>query len=88
MAIMQTEDAARQRAYIESKGLGEVIFSHEQDDTLCVQYHPKEIKGGMIPEIDSHSLIPPRYTSESQPCNIPLLSVARLRTWLQLIQLL
>ena len=42
---MQTEDAARRRAYIESKGLGEVIFSYEQDDALCVQCHPKEIKG-------------------------------------------
>ena len=29
MAIMQTEDAARRRAYIELKGLGEVIFSDE-----------------------------------------------------------
>jgi len=45
MVIMQTENAARRRAYIESKGLGKVIFIHEQDDALCVQYHPKGIKG-------------------------------------------
>ena len=42
---MQTEDAARRQAYIESKGLGKAIFSREQDDALCVQYHPKGIKG-------------------------------------------
>lgn len=42
---MQTEDAARRRAYIEPKGLGRVIFSHEQDNALCVQYHPKGVKG-------------------------------------------
>ena len=36
--------------------------------------------GGMMPARFS-----PRHTPESQPCNIPLLSVARLRTRLQLI---
>jgi len=45
VVIMQTEDTARQRVYIESKGLGKVIFSHEQDDALYVQYHSKGIKG-------------------------------------------
>ncbi|OCL14231.1 hypothetical protein AOQ84DRAFT_309289, partial [Glonium stellatum] len=58
MIIMQTEDAARRREYIESKELAKVIFSHEQDDAICVQYHPKGIKGGIMPELDSHRVTP------------------------------
>ncbi|KAF2237804.1 hypothetical protein EV356DRAFT_509686 [Viridothelium virens] len=54
MIIMQTKDAAKQRARIESRGLAKVIYTHDQDDSLCVQYHPKGIKGGMMPELDSH----------------------------------
>jgi hypothetical protein len=42
---MQTSNAAAWRSCLESKGLAKVIFSHEGDDFVCVQYHPKGIKG-------------------------------------------
>ncbi|PGG95402.1 hypothetical protein AJ79_10076 [Helicocarpus griseus UAMH5409] len=58
MIIMQTADARRQRTHIESEGLGKVIFSHEHTDSICIQYHPKGIKGGVIPELDSHEVTP------------------------------
>ncbi|KAF2193873.1 hypothetical protein K469DRAFT_548688 [Zopfia rhizophila CBS 207.26] len=58
MIIMQTADAKRRREYIESKGLGKVIFSYDHKDSVCVQYHPKGIKGGMMPELDSHTSSP------------------------------
>ena len=49
MVIMQTGDAGARRAYIESRGLGRVIYSHEDKsalgDSVCVQYHPKRIPG-------------------------------------------
>jgi hypothetical protein len=45
MLIMQTADAAARRSYLEEKGLAKVIFSHEGDDFVCVQYHPKGMKG-------------------------------------------
>ena len=45
MLIMQTEDAAKRREYIESKQLAKVIWSHETEDSVSVQYHPKGIKG-------------------------------------------
>jgi hypothetical protein len=45
MIIMQTEDAKKRREYIKSKELAKVIFEHEHDDAMCVQYHPKGIKG-------------------------------------------
>ncbi|RJE27612.1 hypothetical protein PHISCL_00037 [Aspergillus sclerotialis] len=54
MIIMQTTDAVARRSYIESNNLGKVIYSHEHDDAVCIQYHPKGIKGGIIPELDSH----------------------------------
>jgi len=54
MVIMQNEDAAARRNYITSSGLGKVIFEHEEDDVVCVQYNPKGMKGGMMPELDSH----------------------------------
>ncbi|KAH4070375.1 hypothetical protein HBH50_098090 [Parastagonospora nodorum] len=53
MIIMQTEDAKKQRDHIKSKGLAKVIFEHEHGDAVCVQYHPKGIRGGMMPELDS-----------------------------------
>ncbi|EER24356.1 hypothetical protein CPC735_057260 [Coccidioides posadasii C735 delta SOWgp] len=58
MIIMQTMDADWRRAFIESKGLGKVIFSHRLPDSVCIQYHPKRIKGGMMPELDSHRATP------------------------------
>jgi hypothetical protein len=45
MIIMQTEDAKRRKDHIEEKGLAKVIFGHEDGDVVCVQYHPKGIKG-------------------------------------------
>ncbi|KAI9709946.1 MAG: hypothetical protein M1820_003024 [Bogoriella megaspora] len=54
MVIMQTTNAAKQKERIEAKGLAKVIYTHEEDDSICVQYHPKGIKGGIIPELDSH----------------------------------
>jgi hypothetical protein len=54
MIIMQNSDAAAARSHIESEGLAKVIFSHEGEDSICVQYHPKGIKGGIMPELDSH----------------------------------
>ena len=66
MIIMQTGDAVARRKEIE-KGGRKVIFSHAfdngysiwdegrgRDKGWCVQYHPKGIKGGVIPELDSH----------------------------------
>ena len=45
MIIMQTMNADKRRAYIESKGLSKVIYSYQHDDVHCIQYHPKGIKG-------------------------------------------
>ena len=45
MIIMQNTDAAARRSFIESRGLSKVIFSHEHDDHVCIQYHPKGIPG-------------------------------------------
>jgi hypothetical protein len=45
MIIMQTSDAAARRSFIESRGLAKVIYSHEHDDAVCIQYHPKGIPG-------------------------------------------
>jgi hypothetical protein len=58
MIVMQTIDALAQRSRIESKRLAKVIYSHELDDSVCIQYHPKGIKGGMMPELDSHHTTP------------------------------
>ncbi|KIW93206.1 uncharacterized protein Z519_05811 [Cladophialophora bantiana CBS 173.52] len=55
MIIMQTLDAAARRKYIESRNLAKVIFNHPHGDVECVQYHPKGIAGGMMPELDSHA---------------------------------
>ncbi|KAK5073587.1 hypothetical protein LTR64_007277 [Lithohypha guttulata] len=55
MIIMQTIDAAARRKAIEAKKLAKVIYGHEHDDVVCVQYHPKGIPGGMMPELDSHT---------------------------------
>ncbi|KAJ8113098.1 hypothetical protein OPT61_g4707 [Boeremia exigua] len=58
MIIMQTEDAKKRRQYLESNGLSKVIISQEHGDTVFVQYHPKGIKGGVMPELDSHAPTP------------------------------
>ena len=55
MIIMQTTDAVARRSYIESNNLGKVIYSHEHDDAVCIQYHPKGIKGETFEHI--HRLI-------------------------------
>ncbi|KIW62524.1 hypothetical protein PV04_10691 [Phialophora macrospora] len=62
MIIMQTLDAAARRKYIESRALAKVIFSHSHGDVECVQYHPKGIAGGMMPELDSHAPSPTNPT--------------------------
>ena len=49
MIIMQTEDARKRRAHIEAKGLTKVIFDYDHGDSVCVQYHPKGIKGALSP---------------------------------------
>jgi hypothetical protein len=53
MIIMQTADAKARRAGIEKRGLANVIFNYEHDGNHCIQYHPKGIKGGLMPELDS-----------------------------------
>ncbi|KAF2998567.1 hypothetical protein E8E13_005776 [Curvularia kusanoi] len=58
MIIMQTDDAKKRRQYIESRGLARVITAQEHSDTVFVQYHPKGVKGGMMPELDSHAASP------------------------------
>ncbi|KAK5175007.1 uncharacterized protein LTR77_000143 [Saxophila tyrrhenica] len=61
MIIMQNEDAKKRREFIEEKEMAKVIFSHEvkgksgEEEGWCVQYHPKGIRGGVIPELDSHA---------------------------------
>jgi F420-dependent methylenetetrahydromethanopterin dehydrogenase len=45
MIIMQTEDAKKRREHIEAKGLSRVIFEQSFADSVCIQYHPKGIKG-------------------------------------------
>jgi hypothetical protein len=48
MIIMQTADATARRSYLENQGLAKVVFSHNGDDFVCVQYHPKGIKGAIF----------------------------------------
>ncbi|EEH34939.2 hypothetical protein PAAG_05986 [Paracoccidioides lutzii Pb01] len=62
MIIMQTVDARQQRAHIESRDLGKVIYMHEHEDSVCIQYHPKGIRGGVIPELDSYEATPANPT--------------------------
>jgi hypothetical protein len=52
MIIMQTMNADKRRAYIESKGLSKVIYSYQHDDVHCIQYHPKGIKGSCASKTD------------------------------------
>ncbi|KAE8453243.1 hypothetical protein EG329_011310 [Mollisiaceae sp. DMI_Dod_QoI] len=54
MIIMQTLDAKARKEYIERNSLAKVIFCHKLEDSICIQYHPKGITGGVIPELDSH----------------------------------
>lgn len=61
MIIMQTVDANARKAYIERNKLAKVILCHELEKSVCIQYHPKGIKGGVIPELDSH------HHSDSHP---------------------
>jgi hypothetical protein len=49
MIIMQTLDASARCRYIESNKLAKVIFAHELEDSVCIQYHPKGIKGSHTP---------------------------------------
>lgn len=54
MIIMQTSAAIQRRQYLQSNNLAKVIFEHKLEDSVCIQYHPKGIKGGVISELDSH----------------------------------
>jgi hypothetical protein len=54
MIIMQTDDAKQRREHIEAKGLTKVIFEHEHQDAICIQYHPRGMKGALM------ALIPTR----------------------------
>lgn len=62
MIIMQTDDAESRRRDIENRQKGSVIYSHSfdhryknvRDRGVCIQYHPKIVRGGMMPELDSH----------------------------------
>lgn len=45
MVIMQTEDAKKRREHIQANDLAKVIFEHEYEDSVCIQYHPKGFKG-------------------------------------------
>ena len=54
MIIMQTESAGPRRDYLITHNLAKVIFEHKTEESVCIQYHPKGIKGGVIPELDSH----------------------------------
>lgn len=54
MIIMQNLNASARRKHIEKLG-HKVIWGYKHDDVSCVQYHPKGIRGGMMPELDSHA---------------------------------
>jgi len=43
MIIMQITAAKARREYLEDNNL--VIFSHQTEESICVQYHPKTIRG-------------------------------------------
>ncbi|KAF2093867.1 hypothetical protein NA57DRAFT_47406 [Rhizodiscina lignyota] len=62
MIIMQNGDAEKSKNYIVSKGLGKVIHEHKAEGSFSVQYHPKGIKGGMMPELSSHAITPSNKT--------------------------
>lgn len=49
MIVMQTEDAKKRREYITANKLASVIVEHEYRDAVCIQYHPKGIKGTFVP---------------------------------------
>lgn len=55
MIIMQTLDAKQRRDFIKAQGFPRIALEHIHDEVVCVQYHPKGIKGGMMPELDSHA---------------------------------
>jgi len=54
MIIMQTASAIARRDHLTFSNQAKTILSHELEDSVCIQYHPKGIKGGVIPELDSH----------------------------------
>jgi hypothetical protein len=88
MIIMQTIDAIARKELIESAGLSKVIFCHELDDAVCVQYHPKGIKGSIHPNSESMfstnghigGIIPELDSHHSTPSN-PTPLLARFSPW-------
>lgn len=94
MIIMQTDDAKKRREHIESQGLARVIFYHEHNDAICVQYHPKGIKGALASEChivsraaqltearwcDPGARQPPGPPKQSKPRSIAFFSMACMR---------
>jgi hypothetical protein len=59
MLIMQSAHAAARRRSIEQRG-GKTIYAHASPGaaSVCVQYHPKTVPGGIIPELDAHAPTP------------------------------
>ena len=95
MIIMQTEDAKKRRDHIKSKDLAKVVFEHEHGDAVCVQYHPKGIRGRFSPWFgtrhrrrpntescrwhDARTRQPRVRAEQPYPSQITLLSMARMR---------
>ncbi|PVH75468.1 hypothetical protein DL98DRAFT_551604 [Cadophora sp. DSE1049] len=56
MIIMQTHlpSSLTRLQHIQTHNLAKPIFTHSTPESDMVQYHPKSIPGGMMPELDSH----------------------------------
>ncbi|KAH7397799.1 hypothetical protein BKA64DRAFT_708478 [Cadophora sp. MPI-SDFR-AT-0126] len=56
MIIMQTHtpSSLTRLQHIQTHNLAKPIFAHSTPESDLVQYHPKGIPGGMMPELDSH----------------------------------
>jgi hypothetical protein len=70
MIIMQTEDAALRKDYILKNKLSSVITDSRSSAHQLVQYHPRGVKGGVMPELDSHhatEAYPNPVTTEFSP---------------------
>jgi len=57
MIIMQQSNAIRRRDLITQAHQTRkvTIYEHISDSSCCLQYHPKLVKGNIMPELDSHS---------------------------------
>jgi hypothetical protein len=75
MVIMQSASAVPRREYLQSHNLAKVIFEHRTEESVCIQYHPKGIKGGVMPELDSH------FPVEDRDGNVPDGMKERFAPW-------